>query len=180
MAVHDARIIDFLDNCEKLQFSGVVFRAALKTADPLAPSLRGGRWMIPNTTAVLYTSCMEDGAMAEIAHNFSRFDPTPPSDIHIHEIQVATKKTARLSRGALSGIGLTSPALETSLAQTQRIGAAAAFLQYDGIIVPCLRWNTDKLILFADAYGFDSDLAVATTRGADWVEWRRTHSLSFE
>jgi hypothetical protein len=132
--------------------------------------------MPPNTTATLYTSCIENGAMAEVAYNFSRFDPAPRRDVHLHEIRVGTKKTARISRTALKGIGLDTPILETNIVATQRIGAAAAFLEYDSILVPSLRWDTDNLVIFADIHGFDLELKVAHTKDVDWMEWRDAHS----
>lgn len=176
MAVHDARVIDFLDQCEKAPYLGTVYRVTPKKTDPLAPSLRGSRWMLPNTTAALYTSCIENGAMAEVAYNFSRFDPPPRGDVHLHEIRVSTKKTVRISLTALKGIGLDTPILETNIVATQRIGAAAAFLEYDSILVPSLRWDTNNLVIFADIHGFDLELKVARTKNVDWMEWRDAHS----
>lgn len=132
--------------------------------------------MLPNTTAALYTSCVEDGAMAEVAYNFSRFDPPPGRDVRLHEIRVGTKKTARISRAALKGIGLDIPILEANTIATQRIGAAAAFLEYDSILVPSLRWDCDNLVIFADIHGFDLELKLTHTKDADWIEWRDAHS----
>jgi len=114
--------------------------------------------------------------MAEIAYNFSRFNPLPRSDVHLHELRVGTKKTARISRVSLKGIGLDTPMLEASIVATQRIGAAAAFLEYDSILVPSLRWDTDNLVIFADIHGFDLELKVAHTKNVDWIEWRDAHS----
>lgn len=171
-AVHDALVIDFLDRCEKSPFSGTVYRVTPKKTNPLAPSLRGGRWMLANTTAVLYTSCIEDGAMAEVAYNYSRVDPSPVGDVHLHEIRVSTKKTARIPAAALKEIGLDMATLELNLAATQRIGAAAAFLEYDGILVPSFRWKTDNLVIFSDIHGFDSELNLVRTKDVNWKEWR--------
>jgi len=132
--------------------------------------------MLPNATAALYTSCIENGAMAEVVYNFSRFDPPPGSDVHLHEIRVGTKKTARIPRTVLKEIGLDTPILEANIVATQRIGAAAAFLEYDSILVPSLRWDTDNLVIFADIHGFDLELKLARTTNVDWTEWRDAHS----
>lgn len=131
--------------------------------------------MLPNTTAVLYTSCSENGAMAEVAYNFSRFDPPPGGNVHLHEISVATKKTALISPNALKGIGLDMAILETKIHSTQRIGAAAAFLEYDSILVPSLRWDTNNLVIFADIHGFDLELKLTRTKAVDWREWSDGH-----
>lgn len=114
--------------------------------------------------------------MAEIVYNYSRFDPPPKSNVHRHEIRVTTKKTVRISRAALKEFGLDASALEANIVATQRIGAAAAFLEYDSILVPCLRWDTDNLVIFADIHGFDLELRIAGTAEVDWMEWRAAHS----
>ena len=72
-------------------------------------------------------------------------------------------------------MGLEVPTLEANIVATQRIGAAAAFLEYDSILVPSLRWDTDNLIIFADIHGFDLELKVEHTKDVNWKEWVDAH-----
>lgn len=175
--VHDTRILDFLDDCEKIAFSGTVYRVTLREVNPVAPSLRGGRWMLPNQTAVLYTSLLEDGAIAEIAYHYARFTPPPQPIVVLHEIQVGTRKTARITRDDLEALDIDAVQLSGDDPRpTQRVGAAAAFLGFDGILVPSLRWETENLVIFADNHGFDTELTVLESRELDWTHWARAHT----
>jgi len=55
--LHDRELLDRLAAFAPVKFEGEVFRATRRGLDPLAPSVRGGRWMVPNETPTLYTSC---------------------------------------------------------------------------------------------------------------------------
>ena len=64
--VHDRELLDALEELEPEVFSGVVWRTAFVSRDPLVGSAHGGRWHPRNTFEALYTSLDQDGSLAEI------------------------------------------------------------------------------------------------------------------
>jgi hypothetical protein len=48
--LHGRDLKDRLAAFEPVKFDGDVFRATRRGLDPLAASVAGGRWMLPNTT----------------------------------------------------------------------------------------------------------------------------------
>lgn len=104
--VHDQVLLDRLSAFAPVKFSGEVFRATKRGLDPLAASLSGGRWMVPNEAATLYTSTERDGALAEIACHWGQLTPVPSKPAAIHRLRLATNKTLRLARAELIDLGV--------------------------------------------------------------------------
>ena len=168
----DDRIIDFLEQCESLQFDGNVFRATRQNLDPTIPSVTGGRWMIPMRAAVLYTSTTDEGAMAEIAFHLGLLDPPPRKLVKLHKLAVTTRKAARIRREQFPLLGISEEQFgKRAYQKTQEVGAAAAHLGFDGLFVPSARADAENLILFADNHGFDTQLTVVSSLDVDWIEW---------
>ena len=82
--VHDRELLDRLSAFTPIRFTDEVFRATRRGLDPLAASLSGGRWMVPNETPTLYTSTQHDGALAEITYHWSQLTPLPSKPAAIH------------------------------------------------------------------------------------------------
>jgi RES domain len=59
--------------------------------------------------------------------------------------------------------------------RTQEIGAAAAFLGYDGLIAPSARWDCQNIILFLDAIKV-ADVRTVSVAPVDWKAWRRANA----
>ncbi len=168
----DNRIIDFLEQFESTEYEGFVYRATRQNLDPTVPSVTGGRWMVPKRTAVLYTSTTEDGAMAEIAFHLGQLSPPPRKLVKLHKLEVTTRKAARIQRKDFSLLGISEEQFGSRIYQkTQEIGAAAAYLGFDGLFVPSARTKDEHLILFADNHGFDTKLTVISSQEMDWTAW---------
>ena len=56
--------------------------------------------------------------------------------------------------------------------RSQALGAAAHFLEFDGLIVPSARWPCCNLILFLDRLDVNVALKVEETRDINWPAWR--------
>ena len=60
--------------------------------------------------------------------------------------------------------------------RTQAI-AAAYFLEFDGLIVPSVRWPCLNLILFLDRLNLDLALRIEETHDINWPAWRERHAI---
>ena len=152
--VHDVTLLDGLGSLPKEAFSGEAFRATPQSLDPLVPSTAGGRWAPKGDLAVLYTSLVREGALAEIAFHWGQMTPLPSKPATLYRLGVATQRSLRLIRADLADLGVSSDLYHTvAYHRTQEIGAAVAFLGCDGLMVPSARWNCENLVIFADNHG---------------------------
>jgi RES domain len=129
---------------------------------------------------VLYTSCEREGALAEICFHWAQFTPPPSKPAAVHELRISTKKTLRLLRGNLEGLGIDWNRYgEINYKRTQEIGAGVAFLECDGLLAPSARWECENLMLFMNNHRIDdSELAVVTTEEVSWRDWAREHGFA--
>jgi hypothetical protein len=127
--------------------------------------------MVPNETPTLYTSTPHDGALAEITHHWSQLTPLPSKPAAIHRIQLATRRTLRLARAELVGLGVDWDRYgEPNYKRTQEIGAAIAHLDCDGLIAPSARWSCDNVMLFLTNNVGDDDISILVdSTEVDWL-----------
>jgi hypothetical protein len=175
--LHDRDLLDRLAAFAAVKFDGEVFRATRRGLDPLAPSVSGGRWMVPGETPTLYTSCEHDGAMAEIVHHWSQLTPIPSKPVLVHTLGLRLLKSLRLARAELITLSVDWANYGTSaLSHTQAIGAAVAHLEFDGLIAPSARWTCDNVILFATNHEAHEDsLVLRRSTEIDWRQWANEH-----
>jgi hypothetical protein len=139
VASYDPNLADRLGSFPREAFQGEVFRATRVSADPLAPSLYGGRWARPQNadagTNVLYTSMKREGALAEIASLLAELSPMPgPRELKLTKLTVTTSVTVRLVRADLQTLGVDLKRYgERDYARTQEIGSTLAWLGCDGL-----------------------------------------------
>lgn len=170
--IHSPEILDRLTSLPRQEFAAGVFRATRQSLDPLAPSTRGGRWAPPNEFPVLYTSLSREGALAELVFHWSQLSPLPTKPAALHRIRLTARKVVRLDRAQLSALGVESnPYAAIRYERTQRIGAAAWFLECDALIVPSARWDSENLILFTGRHSPDSTLELLGTELVEWIPW---------
>jgi hypothetical protein len=175
--LHDRELLDRLSAFSPVRFDGVTFRATRWSLDPLAGSFSGGRWVPRDVTQVLYTSLERDGAIAEIAHHLSLLTPKPSKPVKVHEIRVGAGSVVRLLRADLSALGVNAKDYGSlNYERTEKIGAAVAFLECDGLIAPSARWDCDNLTLFLENHALDEKLELVRSEEVDWREWVRQHA----
>ena len=181
--IHDQGLADRLSALRTERFESEVFRATRVGADPTAPSISGGRWAPPPQgdpgVHVLYTSLERDGALAEVASFLAGLTPVPgPRAIKVTRLAVSTARTLRLARADLADFGIDSGRYgERDYAQTQRIGAALAFLGFDGLIAPSARWDCDNLMIFTENHALAERLEPVAEEEIEWREWAREYGL---
>jgi len=129
-------------------------------------------------TAVLYASCERDGALAELAFHWSQITPFPTRPAVIHFLKVGVERIIRIEQPDLEKLGVEHARYgDVNYERTQAIGAAAAFLAFDGLIVPSARWACENLILFANEREISIMLKVVNTEPVDLHAWAIAHGM---
>lgn len=155
--IHDHALLDALERCEAEAFEGQVFRISRNRRDPLAGGYTG-RWN--NGHLALYTSLEKDTAEAEVRYHLN-LQPVFPSKItwNMCTLGVAADRTLKLlDYGLLTTLDVCTDLHASSdytkvkqkvYPSTQAVAAAAAFLEFDGMLVPSAR-NPEgtNLVLF--------------------------------
>lgn len=173
---HDPDLLDVLEAMDPQSFDGHVWRATWAGRDPLIGGTGGGRWHPANDFEALYTSLDKDGALAETYHHLSRAPVFTSSHLRIHQIALRTERTLVFPNiDALSVAGVdTEKFRRGGYERTQEIGAAARFLDFDGLIVPSARWPRGNLVLFPDRLEDLEALSVVESRDINWPAWRES------
>jgi RES domain-containing protein len=176
--IHDPELLERLSAFPTASFDGEAFRATPMSLDPLTPSTRGGRWAPTGEVSVLYTSKEREGALAEIAFHWGQLTPLPSKPAALHRLRLTTRRTLRLIQTDLVSLGVDLGAYRSvNYVRTQVIGAAVAFLERDGLIIPSARWDCENLVLFTDNHDLGDRLEVAETEAVDWRAWARERQL---
>ena len=166
---------------EPQSFDEVVWRVTWATRDALAVGAGGGRWHSPNDFEALYTSLDENGAMAEVYHHLSKAPVFSSSHVKMNRLRVRTERTLVFKDvGSLELAGVDEDTFRRgNFSRTREIGAAARFLDMDGLIVPSARWACANLVLFLDRLSDLETLKVLGTHDINWPAWReKISSLS--
>lgn len=157
-------------------FEGAVWRVTWATRDALAGGTGGGRWHPPNDFEVLYTSLDENGAMAEVYHHLSKAPVFSSSHVKINKLRVSAEKTLVFPDiASLEAVGVTEEAFRKGdHKRTREVGAAARFLDIEGLMVPSARWPCSNLALFPDRMRNRDSLQVEEARDINWPAWRES------
>jgi RES domain-containing protein len=173
----DDRLLDIVGGIEGQPFEGSMWRVVRKGRDVLDGSRGSGRW---NTSemSVLYGAAISDGAIAEIHFHLSLGESVFPSRIRhdLFELTVRARQTLILAdMDQLRRLGVEdSRYRELLYTRTQEIAAAAAFLGFDGLVVPSARWDCQNIILFLDAID-PEDIRTNSVQPVDWKAWRQAN-----
>lgn len=174
----DDRLLDLVGAIEGRPYDGAMWRVVRTGRDVLDGSRGSGRW---NTSemSVLYGAAHRDGAIAEINFHLSRGQSVFPSRMRheLFELAVKAEQTLVLAdMEQLQRLGVDdSRYRELLYTRTQEIGAAAAFLGFEGLIAPSARWNCRNIILFLDAINLE-EIRTISTQPVDWKAWRKANS----
>ena len=128
-----------------------VWRQVLEGTPPLRSNNRGGRWNPPDCEA-LYASLQAEVATAEIDYLLTQQSIPISRDRVTHELSVHLTRVVDLSQGdAWQRLGLSADDLKSDdVAACQRIGAAAAWLGFGGLLVPSVRAEGVNLVIFVN------------------------------
>jgi len=174
----DDRLLDLVGAIEGQPFDSSIWRVVRTGRDVLDGSRGSGRW---NTSdmSVLYAAAEPDGAIAEINFHLSRGQSVFPSRMRhdLFELSIQAHQTLVLAdMDQLRKLGVDeSRYRELLYNRTQEIGAAAAFLGFDGLIAPSARWSCQNIILFLDAINIEGAQTISV-QPVDWKAWRQSNS----
>jgi hypothetical protein len=170
--IHDPALLERLSAFAPEPFDGEVFRATRRSLEPLAASTSGGRWAPKGLVRVLNTSLLREGALAEISYHWSQLTPRPSKPAFLHRLVVRAERRLRLLRTDLEALDVDLERYESvNYHRTQEIGAAVAFLECDGLIVPSARWSCENLVVFTDNHLLTSGLEILSSEEIDWQTW---------
>ena len=180
--VHDRELLDALEALEAGPFSGTAWRTTWASRDPLIGSSAGGRWHPPDSFEALYTSLEADGSLAEAYFHLSRAPVFSSAQVHLCRLSVEAVRTLRLADvRTLDRLGIERGKPDTSgrmdYARSREIGAAAHFLDFDGLLVSNARWPCSNLVLFLDRFNPDQ-LLVETMSEVNWPGWKERRQRS--
>jgi RES domain-containing protein len=173
----DDRLLDLIGAIEGQPFDGPMWRVVRTGRDVFDGSRGSGRWNMSDMS-VLYGAAERNGAISEIHFHLNRGQSVFPSRMRhdVYELAIRTRQTLVLADMAqLKRLGVDEGRYRELLYdRTQQIGAAAAFLGFDGLIVPSARWECQNIILFLDAVDLN-DLRQVSVEPIDWAAWRQSH-----
>lgn len=155
-APFDPNLLDALEASEVGRVEGTVWRQIVDPTSVMRPNQRGGRWNRPGTEA-LYCSLTPETATAEIDHLVNS-QPVPITrQRRTFAMDVRLSRVVDL-RSETWAQHLTAPYDPTDVPQCQAIGAAVAWLECGGLIVPSQRYEGDNLIIFVANLDHDDSL----------------------
>lgn len=167
--LYDQDLLDALESLEPKQWEGEAWRFVLGDTDPFQPNTRGARWNPPDTAA-LYTSLERATVLAELDHVRELQTPALRRELFfLHNIRTRLTKMLDLTdRTLLATLGVGDTELSSD-DQTfcRRVGGAAAWLGYDGILVPSARADGENLVVFVNIQKPDLPLEIIASERLD-------------
>ncbi|OED40204.1 hypothetical protein AB833_12300 [Chromatiales bacterium (ex Bugula neritina AB1)] len=182
----DSDLIDAVESCESISIRQSIWRVVLDGRDPCQCSSPGGRWD-NETFEVLYTSQLQDGAIAEMLFHLKKGQPVLPSKLtyRIFELNLDLDDVLNLGdKDLLSPLGvntaqfgkLTYANRNDEYTRTQKIGETAHFLGFSGIVLPNARWNCNNVVLFCDRLEGDALEEIRDHGPIDWNAWSKSNT----
>lgn len=171
--VHDRSLLDALEKSPVKSFTGAAWRTTWKQREPLVGSSGGGRWDPPNSFEVLYASTEPNGSLAEIYYHLSQAPIFSSCEMLLHRLTVNIDRVLTLNNELLMQLGVGEPlASRLDYSQTQAISSAARFLEFQGIIVPSVRWSCLNLVIFLDRVDLNQAVIVEDCQKVNWPAWK--------
>ena len=157
MAIHDPELQDAIERLGSEALEAViVWRHMFNDNAPELSNIRGARWNPPGVAAI-YTSEDRETALAEGQHAIDVQPLRPRARRFLYELRISARKVLRIRLTDFPALGLDSADLTTTdFAACQRVGAHAAFLGYDAIIVPSARADGSNVVLFVNELAADA------------------------
>lgn len=157
MTIHDPDLLDAIERlgCEALD--GVtLWRHMFNDNPPELSNTRGARWN-PAGLAAIYTSEDRETAIAEGQHAIDMQPLRPRARRFVYELRVSAQKVLRIDSDDFASLGVDpTDLLSTEFAACQRVGAHAAFLGYDALIVPSARADGSNVVIFVNELAADA------------------------
>jgi RES domain-containing protein len=157
MSIHDPELLDAIESLGSETLDRVtVWRHMFNDNPPELSNTRGARWN-PAGLAAIYTSEDRETAIAEGQHAIDSQPLRPRARRFVYELSVSTSKALRMTVDDFPTLGLDPTELTSAdFAACQRVGAHAAFLGYDALIVPSARADGSNVVIFVNELAADA------------------------
>jgi RES domain-containing protein len=154
-------LLDKLPSFELGRWEGVVYRHMLGGYPPERPNTRGARWNPPQVAAI-YTSLDRATALAEAEYRLGLEPFRLRTERKIYTISVKLHEVLDLGRrDVLESLGIKRSDLEgLDFSGCQKVGGAAQWLGYDGLLVPSARSAGINLVIFEFNQAADSEFLI--------------------
>ncbi len=120
----------------------------------------------------MYTSLEREGAIAEVASYLALLTPVPRKPLKVHTLDVSVEKALRIAVTNFHALGIDTETYDRrNYERTQIVGAAANFLELDGLLAPSARWKCDNLMIFENRHSLNSKLVVDASEEVPFREW---------
>ncbi len=173
---HDLEILDILDGLDSQEYTGTLWRTTWLKRNPLLGGTGGGRWSLPKKFEALYTSLEENTSIAELNYHLSQAPVRSSCAMLICELNVERLKLLDLTNDqVLSDLELDKKRGIEQVQQSQKIGSAANFLEYQGILVPSYRTQGVNCVIFSERVEA-SQLTVKTQNEINWPAWIKKYA----
>jgi RES domain-containing protein len=158
MAIHDPDLLDAIERLGSERLDGVtVWRHMFNDNPPELTNTRGARWN-PAGLAAIYASEDRETAIAEGQHAIDSQPLRPRARRYLYELRVSAQRVVRVQQSDLTSLGLDAADLaSTDFTACQKIGAHAAFLGYDAIVVPSARTPGSNVVIFVNELAADAE-----------------------
>jgi RES domain-containing protein len=157
MAIHDPELLDALERLGSSPFQGRVWRHMFNDHPPELANTRGARWN-PAGVSAIYTSLEREVAFAEAQHAIDSQPVRPrPRRRVMYELELSLETVVDLTGGRHLEIGLTDEELTSDdPSACQAVGAAVAWLGWDGLLVPSVRVDGSNAVILVDTLSPDA------------------------
>jgi len=175
---HDHEILDVLDQLDPIEYSGELWRTTWLKRDPLLGGTGGGRWSPNKKPETLYTSLEENTSIAELHYHLSQAPVRSSCAVLI--CQLSTEKLNLLdlrSPDVWTSLQLDNKSKKEQVIHSQKIGAVAHFLDYQGIIVPSYRAEGHNCVIFTELTQRDQ-ITVESKAEINWPAWIKKRKVS--
>lgn len=157
MAIHDPDLLDAIERLGAEVLEEVtLWRHMFNDNPPELSNTRGARWN-PAGLAAIYTSDQRETAIAEGQQAIDSQPLRPKARRFVYELRVSAAKTLRIRESGLPALGLDrSDLVSPDFSACQRVGAHAAFLGYDALVVPSARADGTNVVIFVNELAADA------------------------
>lgn len=164
----DGLISARLADIQPRRWVGEVWRHTFGLSSPERTNLRGARWNPPSVEA-LYVSIDRETVVAEGDHLIASQPLRPSAARVIHRLHVTLEAVVDLTDPeVLASLGVLNEDLRSDdFRKCQAVGAAAAFLQLDGIVVPSARSPGHNIVILFSRAEAGPDIQVLDSEQID-------------
>jgi len=157
MSIHDPELLDAIERLgEEVMESVTLWRHMFNDNPPELSNTRGARWN-PAGLGAIYTSQERETAIAEGQHAIDSQPIRLKARRFVYELQVSAAKALRIRESDLAALGIAaSDLVSPDFSACQRVGAHAAFLEYDALIVPSARSDGTNVVIFVNELAADA------------------------